>query len=162
MIKRGRISEYVKGGKREREEAPKSNSPSKVVDVGTSGEDKGTSKGKHQYIVIITRGAPRENIQSKETMKRKIVEILIAHNKDGGMSTKTPDRPMLGFTDYEKVEEIPNEIFQLMITTMIRHFDVFQILIDGGSSCDIMYKKLMGVQRLELVGVQRHDKPYGS
>lgn len=40
------MTEYVKGGKRDREEAPKSKSPSKTADVGTSGKRKEANKGK--------------------------------------------------------------------------------------------------------------------
>lgn len=49
---------------------------------------------------------------------------------------------MLGFWDSEKVRRILNKIFLLVITAMIGHFDVFRILIDGSSSCDMMYSKV--------------------
>lgn len=39
--------------------------------------------------------------------------------------------------------------FPLVITTTIRQFDVSQILIVGGSSCDIMYSKLFKKMNLE-------------
>lgn len=49
--------EYIKGGNQKREEF-KNKSPSKVVEVGTSGEDKEASKGKCKYIATITRKEP--------------------------------------------------------------------------------------------------------
>lgn len=44
MVKRGLLFKYVKGGKREREESPKSKCLSKAMDVGTSGGDMEASK----------------------------------------------------------------------------------------------------------------------
>lgn len=81
LIKRVRLFEYMSGGKGEREESPKGKSPSKVVDVETSGKDKEVSKGKRQYIASIIRGELRANLPSKGTMKRNIVEMLVAHKK---------------------------------------------------------------------------------
>lgn len=46
---------------------------------------------------------------------------------------------MLDLWDNEKIRVIPNEIFPMVITVIIGHFDVSRILIDGGSSCNIMY-----------------------
>lgn len=37
---------------------------------------------------------------------------------------------------------IPNEIFPLVIMTTMENFDVSRIIIDGGSSCDIIYIEL--------------------
>lgn len=36
----------------------------------------------------------------------------------------------------------PNEIFPVVVTTPIKHFDVSRILINNGSSCDIMHTKI--------------------
>lgn len=74
---------YVKWAKREREEHPKGKSPSKIAKVWTSGEDKEANKGKPSYIATITRGAPREKLSSKGTMKKNIVEMLAFYKKDG-------------------------------------------------------------------------------
>lgn len=46
---------------------------------------------------------------------------------------------MLGFRDSKKVGGISNELFMLVITSIIGQFDVSQILIDGGSLYDILY-----------------------
>lgn len=40
--------------------------------IGKSGESKEVNKGKYYYIVAINGGAPRANLPSKGTMKRKI------------------------------------------------------------------------------------------
>lgn len=74
--------------------------------------------------LLLLKGAQRDNLSSKGTMKRNIVEMMVVHTNNGSMSTKTPYRPMLGFQDSEKVEGIPNEIFVLVITATIRHFDI--------------------------------------
>lgn len=60
------------------------NPPWKYVDAmtsreGTSGEDKGASKGNFQYIVAIIGGELWANIMSKGTMTRKIVEMMVLH-----------------------------------------------------------------------------------
>lgn len=57
--------------------------------------------------------------------------MLLVHEKDGSMSLKIPDQPMLGFRDYEKVGGIPNKISPVVITTTIWKFDASQILIDS-------------------------------
>lgn len=59
LMKNGRLYEYMKRGKRERVESPKSKSPSKFKDDGTSGEDRETIKGKRLYIIAITKEEPR-------------------------------------------------------------------------------------------------------
>lgn len=78
-------------------ESPKGKSPSKAADAKTSGESKEANIRKCLYIVVITIGAPRENLPSEGTMKKKIVEMLVVHKKEGGIPTKTLDRPILGF-----------------------------------------------------------------
>lgn len=75
-------------------------------------------------------------------MKRKIIKILVVHKKDGSTSTKNFDMIMLRYWEYEKIGGTLNKIFPLVITSTIRHFDVSRILIDGGSSGNIMYSKL--------------------
>lgn len=102
LIKMGYLYEYTKGDKRDRGESSKNKSSSKTVDVDsngekTSGENNGASKGKRQHIRVFTRGTPRANILSKWIMKRKIVELMVAHKKDGSTLAKTPYMSMLGF-----------------------------------------------------------------
>lgn len=64
------------------------------------------------------------NISYKGMMKRKIVEILVVHKKDGGMSTKIADKLMLEFYDCDKNGGTLNEIFPLVITVTVGDFDV--------------------------------------
>lgn len=45
---------------------------------------------------------------------------------------------ILKFQDSEKVCGIQNDIFPLVITKEMVNFNVFNILIDGESYCDIM------------------------
>lgn len=68
--------------------------------------------------------------------------MMFIHKKDEGTSTKISDRLMLVFWDSEKIGGIPNDIFPLVITSIVGHFDMSLILIDGGSSSDIMYSEL--------------------
>lgn len=101
------------------------------------------------YIVAITRGAPRENLLSNRIMKRKIAEMMVIYKKDARTSAKILDRPMSGFLDSEKVEGIPNEDFP-WLSLPVGQFDVSLIIIDDGSSYEIIYLKLfkkMGLNR---------------
>lgn len=106
-------------------------------DEGTRSEDKEESKGKCQDIVTITRVTTQENIPSKGTIKRKTAEMMDVHKKEGCTLAKNPNKLMFSFWDSEKVGGTPNDIFPLVITSMVDHFDISWILIDGGSSCDI-------------------------
>lgn len=129
---------------------PRVNLPQKLQKQRTSGEDKEASKGKRQYINIVSEGASREDLPSKGTMKRNIDEMLVVHKRDANASMKTLDWPMLGFRNSEKVGGTPNEIFPLVITPIIKKFDFYQILIGGGSWCDIMYYELF-----EKIGLEK-------
>lgn len=71
-MKRGMLSEYVKGGKRDREESLKTKSPVKVSEFGLWGEKGETSKGKRPYIAVITRGEHHANLPSKGRSRRKL------------------------------------------------------------------------------------------
>lgn len=61
---------------------------------------------------------------------------------------------MLGFRDSEKVVGINNELFPLVIMDTVGQFNVLWILIDGESSCDILYPSLfeeMDMNRASLI-----------
>lgn len=78
---------------------------------------------------------------------------MVISKKGGCTSSKELEKSVLNFRDSEKVGGILNEIFLLVITTMIVHFEVSRILINGGSCCDVMYSKVfknMGPKKLKL------------
>lgn len=75
-------------------------------------------------------------------MKSKIVKMIV-YCKESNMLAKFPDRPMLGFLDSEKIGGIPNKLFPLVIIATVGKFDISQIIINGGSSCHIMYSELL-------------------
>ena len=61
---------------------------------------------------------------------------------------------MLGFYDSKNIGGVPNKLFPLVVATTIGKFDVSRILIDGGSSCNILYSSLfekMGLDRKSLI-----------
>lgn len=67
----------------------------------------------------------------------------MALDNKGGMYVKEKlKRSITRFRDNEKVGNIPNEIFSLVIMETMDNFDVSRILIDEGSSCDIIYVEL--------------------
>lgn len=73
--------------------------------------------------------------------------------KEGITLIRNPERMVLEFWDSEKVRGIPNELFHSVVTTIIFIVDVSMILIDGGSSYDIMYSHLfvkMGLKKEKL------------
>lgn len=155
LIKRGYMSEYNRDDKRDHEVFPKRKSPTKMVNVVTGdkevdNKEEDAHKGKHQYIAIITGSTLQVNASSKGTMERKITKLMGINKKGKSISIKSPKRPKLGFWDSEKVEGILNDMFPLMITITISHFDAFQILIDDGSSCDIIYSELF-----EKIGLKK-------
>ena len=70
-------------------------------------------------------------------MKRKIVEMMGVYIKEGIMSIKILDCPMLGFSDSDKVRDILNNLFSHVIISTVRKFDVSQILINKGNFYDL-------------------------
>lgn len=101
---------------------------------------------KRQHIATIIRGATRTKVMSKGKIMRKIEKLMVVHKKDESTSSKTLDGPRLRYWDSEKVVEIPNDIFLIVITSMVSHLDVFEILIDRDTLCNIisyeMFKKM--------------------
>lgn len=75
-------------------------------------------------------------------IKRIIVELMAHSKEDGEVFEPNTKRPIPRFRDSEKVSGIPNEGFPLIITATIANFDMSRILINGQSSCNIMYKEL--------------------
>lgn len=67
---------------------------------------------------------------------------MVVRKKDGNTSTKIPVRPILGFRDNKKIREISNKVIPLVITTIISNFGVSILLINCGTSYDIMYSYL--------------------
>ncbi|MCI90704.1 hypothetical protein A2U01_0111998, partial [Trifolium medium] len=49
---------------------------------------------------------------------------------------------MLGFNDTEYSGGTPKKIFPLIVIATMANHDVSRILIDQGSSCDVMYQEL--------------------
>ncbi|MCI06415.1 hypothetical protein A2U01_0027474, partial [Trifolium medium] len=107
----------------------------------------------------IVGGMPPPRGPSKGTLKRKIANMFSVNT---GMSSqrKHSDRPVLGFSDDEYVGGTPNEIFLVIImATMVNH-NVSKVLIDEGSSCDIMYEELftkLGLKRNNLTPYTETD-----
>ena len=58
-------------------------------------------------------------------MERKIAELMVINKRGGNTSTKGSKRSIISFSDSEKVEEILNGIFPLVIIVTISHFDAY-------------------------------------
>lgn len=52
------------------------------------------------------------------------------------------DKPLVEFQGHYKVNGFPNVTLPLVVTATIENHDVSRILVDGGSSCDVMYLKI--------------------
>lgn len=76
LIKKGMLSEYVKGGKWDRDESPKTKSPTKAFESRTDDKRRETNKEKHLYIATITSIAPWVYLPSKVSVKRKIAKMM--------------------------------------------------------------------------------------
>lgn len=61
---------------------------------------------------------------------------------------------------YKKSRGIPIDIFSLVITITVGHFDVSRILNDGGSSCNIIYSKLLEKIGLKIENVWSYMRLY--
>jgi len=85
----------------------------------------------------------------------KIVEVRETH----GMPPKAAKkRPLLGFTDSEKVNEVSNKELPLVIIVEIRDHDVARCLVDEGNSVYILYQ-----DTFEKLGLRReYLKPYND
>lgn len=75
-------------------------------------------------------------------MKENIIELIVIDQKLEMLVHKNLERPVLGFKVNEKVGDIHNEIFLLVIMMTMPNFDVLRILIERERSSDIMYAKL--------------------
>ncbi|MCI37279.1 hypothetical protein A2U01_0058503, partial [Trifolium medium] len=69
-------------------------------------------------------------------------------------------RPTLGFSDSELVKGTPNADLPLLITaTMVKH-NISKVLVNQGSSCNIMYQNLFSKVRNQIPELQPyHDGP---
>lgn len=67
---------------------------------------------------------------------------MAVSKKEGMTSEGRSKSPILESYDSEKVGDISNEIFHFMIRENMANFDVSRILIDGWSSCNIMYTEV--------------------
>lgn len=84
-------------------------------------------------------------------MKKIPVELMGVSKEEGSTSTRVLERLVLKFSDAKKLGGVPNDIFTMVVTTMIANFDVSKVLDDGCSSCDIVYSYLfekMGLKTL--------------
>ncbi|MCI09265.1 hypothetical protein A2U01_0030349, partial [Trifolium medium] len=113
----------------------------------------GESEKRNPTITSITGGPSNPKGWSGGTTKRKIAEMCSVrtntpNNKEGG-------RPMIGFNDDEYLGDNPNEIFPLIIIATMACHDVSSVLIDQGSSCNVMYQELF--ERLGLKKKNLHS-----
>jgi hypothetical protein len=72
------------------------------------------------------------------------------------LDPKLFQRPPLGFTDHDLINGSPNEDLPLLLIANIADYDVSRILIDQGSSCDIMFNEIFSKLQIEQ---ERHE-PY--
>lgn len=76
---------------------------------------------------------------TNETARRKIAQLMAVHAAKTVPKTGR-NRPILGFSDEEKVNGGSNKIFLLVIIMEIHGHDITRCLIDEGGSVDILYQ----------------------
>jgi hypothetical protein len=95
------------------------------------------TKQPHRIIITIFCGIyPRE--ESHYITKRKI------------QNPKPIEWSILDFGDQDLVDDTPNEKLPLLIRSAIANHKVSWILVDQGSSCDIMYEELFISFKLKM------------
>jgi hypothetical protein len=95
------------------------------------------TKQLHRTIVTISGSIyPREELHY--ITKRKI------------QKPKPTEIPILDVTDQDLVDDTPNEKLPLLIRSAIANHKVSWILVDQGSSCDIMYEELFISFKLKM------------
>jgi hypothetical protein len=86
---------------------------------------------------------------------RAVTEQKTHHiEKRKNQDPKTIRRPILCFDDQGLVEGSPNEKLPLLIRVIITNHEVSSILVDQGSSCDIMYEELFTKLQVKDENVQ--------
>ncbi|MCH99833.1 hypothetical protein A2U01_0020848, partial [Trifolium medium] len=116
-----------------------------AIDPMANKNDNGDDHAKSQDTASITGGPSNPKGRSGGTTKRRIVEMCSVMTTE---SSSPQNQRALGFDDHEYLGGVPNEIFPLIVIATMAHHDVSRILIDQGSSCDVMYQKLF--QKLGL------------
>ena len=99
--------------------------------------------------MVITGGPFVKGGPSIKTEKRKFKELTVS-----AVSVYPPtnrpkiSRPPLAFYDEDLIEGKPNKDIPLLIRAKMANIDVRRVLVDQGSSVDIMYKGLFDILKL--------------
>lgn len=97
------------------------------------------TKEKRVFLGAIMGGFATPRNAANGTARRKIAQLMAVHAAMTVPKTGR-NRPILGFSDEEKVNGGSNEIFPLVIIVEIHEHDVNRCLIDEGGSVDILYQ----------------------
>ncbi|XP_058754185.1 uncharacterized protein LOC131627358 [Vicia villosa] len=173
LIKEGRLSKYTKKGEPPRREAPRNsdegNSPdSRPLQVAlsvTRPEDFipsvrvttafSTWEGFPTAMVISNGGEPGSLTIS--SVKRKFDELISANSDLGPTLQKFKGKsdPITFYLE-ELPDGAPNATIPLLVRARMANFDVRRVLVDEGSSVDIMYSHLFQTLQLD----NSHLTPY--
>lgn len=111
-------------------------------DDSDSSEKTDTRKSKGRPVAMVILGGDHlEGGETNKSMKRRWKEIPIV------ASTSTPKegptRPPLAFGDQDLLDGRPNKYILLPITAVMANVEVRIILVDQGSSADIIFEDLL-------------------
>jgi hypothetical protein len=174
VIRAGRLDQYKK-----QEDPPRRGQPAPLAIEEAPAEDNGTrqvamsiTQPEDFYIseevsarlskwenfpsaMVITGGG--FNTYTVGSVKKKFDELISASSKMSSVldTTKGTYVP-LSFYLEELPGGSPNSQIPLLIQASMANFDVHKILVDEGSSCDIMYSSLFKILQLD----QHHLSPY--
>ena len=71
-------------------------------------------------------------------------------------------RPVLSFSEEDKIETIQPHHDVLLITLRIRDYDVKRVMVDGGSGAEVMYPDLYKGLRLKPEDLMPYNSPLMS
>lgn len=158
---RANLAQYVKGRYVKKEEDRSHTRSQKVPrnDNNDSESDNDIPRsGSRLVAMVIFGGYSVEGGETKRTMKRKSQEIV--SNTSSSTTYITSGRTLLIFEDRDLVDGKLNRYIPLVIQADMGNFEVRRILVDQGSSVDIMFADLLivlGITKDDLIAYRGAD-----
>lgn len=107
--------------------------------------------------MVIIGGCPSDGTETNKSMKRRWNEIMNVASTSAprALSKRSP----ISFGDEDLLHGKPNKLVPLLITAVMANVEVRRILVDQGSSADIIFKDLLDVLRIPRDDLRPHQGP---
>ena len=95
----------------------------------------------------------------------RVMSVTWLSTEDNDRESKRSKKgasPVLGFSDKDKIETIQPHDDALVVTLKIGGFDVKRVLVDQGSTVEVMYPDLYKGLNLKLKDLTAYDSPLVS